>query len=69
MVAALVGFRMAWLALPGPFLTLLAQMGIETSPLPLQGHHSGTVGSFQSGGAFTGRRALVIESLLINGCS
>ena len=29
---------------------------------------SGTVGSFQSGGAFAGRRALTIESLLMSGC-
>ena len=28
-----------WLALAGPFLTLLAQMGTETTPLPLYEHH------------------------------
>ena len=29
-----------WLALTGPFLTSLAQMDAETTPLPLKGHMS-----------------------------
>ena len=33
--AALAGCRMALSALAEPFLTLLAQIGIETAPLPL----------------------------------
>ena len=35
MAAALPGYRTALVALAGPFLTLLAQMGAETTPLPL----------------------------------
>ena len=53
-----------WLVLAGPFLTLLAQC---RNPLPSP-CISGTIGSFQSGGAFGGWRALTIESLLISMC-
>ena len=51
MAATLAGCGMT---LVEPFLTLLAQTGIETTPLPNKGTISGTVGSFQSGGAFAG---------------
>ena len=38
-VALWLAIEWPWSALPGPFLTLLAQMGIETTPLTLYGHH------------------------------
>ena len=38
-------------------------MGPETIP-----RHFCTVGSFQSGGAFTSWKALTIESLVMSGC-
>ena len=34
-----------------------------------RGYISGFSGSFQSGGAFLGRRALTIEHLVMSGCS
>ena len=40
-----------WLALAGPFVTLLAQFGIETAPFLCMETISGIVGSFLSGGA------------------
>ena len=66
MAAALAGCRMK---LAEPFLTLSAQMCIETTPLPLncRGTISGTVGSFQSGGVFASWRALTIESSQMSG--
>ena len=33
--AALASLEWSWSALAGPFLTLLAQVGVETTPLPL----------------------------------
>ena len=73
--AALTGCRMAlvstivsMLALAGPVLTLLAQTGVKTTSLPFN-ISAGTVGSFWSGGALAGRRALTIESSLMSGCS
>ena len=51
-----------WSEMAGPFLTLLAQTGSGTNPLPCRGTISESVGSFQSGGALAGRRALTIES-------
>ena len=47
-----------WSVLAGPFLTLLAQTGIKTTPWDTI---SGTVGHFRSGG-------LTIECSLISGC-
>ena len=35
---------------------------------PCRGSISGILGSFQSGGAFLGRRALTIERSVMNGC-
>ena len=65
MEVVLAGYRMALvIVLAGPFLTLLARMGVETTPSTI----SGTVGSFQSGGAFAGQRVLTIERLLMSGC-
>ena len=53
----------------GLFLTMLAQTGSGTTPLPpCRGTISGLVGSIQSGGALAGQRALTIESLLMSGC-
>ena len=64
-------WRLSWLAvewpwsvLAGPILTLLAQC---RNPLPSP-CISGTIGSFQSGGAFVGWKALTIESLLMSMC-
>ena len=37
-----------WLALGGPVLFIVAQMGVENVPLTFWGSISGTVGSFQS---------------------
>ena len=51
--------EMSWSALDRPFF-FLAQ---DT----LGDFISGTVGSFQSGGAFSGRRALTIECSLMSG--
>ena len=68
MVAAVAVCRTALVGLAEPFLTLLAQMGAETTPLPCRGTISRSVGSFQSGGVFGGRRALTTASSLISGC-
>ena len=57
-----------WSALAGPFLTLLAQTGSGTTPLPCRGTIFGLVGRIQSGGVLTGRRTLTIESSLMSGC-
>ena len=53
-----------WSALAWAFLSFLTQMGVT---LPFRGSISGTVGSFQLGEAFTGRRALTIVSSLMSG--
>ena len=50
-----LGVEKPWLTPGGSFLSFHAQTG-------------GTVGSFQSGGAFTGWRALTIERSLMSGC-
>ena len=52
----LAGCKQPWLALAGPFLTLLVQ---ETASPDRQ---------FQSGEAFVAWKALTIESLLMSGC-
>ena len=57
-----------WSALAGPFLTLLAQTGSGTTPLPCRGTIFGLVGRIQSGGVLAGRRTLTIESSLMSGC-
>ena len=65
MAVALAGCRKA---LAGPFLPLLAQMSTETAPVfaPVfvGAPFHGTVGSFQSGKGFAGRRALTNVCLL-----
>jgi len=53
-----------WSALVGPFLSFLDTNGLLCL---FRGSISGTVGSFQSGEAFAGRRALTIVSLLMSG--
>ena len=55
---------MSWSALDRPFF-FLAQTGAGNT---LGGFISGTVGSFQSGGAFSGQGALTIECSLMSGC-
>ena len=52
-----------WSALDGPFSPFYTQMGVgkwEMLLLLCRGSISGTVGSFQSGQAFTGWRSLVV---------
>ena len=57
-----LGLEEVWSELAGPFLTLLAQMVSETTPL-FGGTISRSVDNFQSSGVFAGQRALTIESL------
>ena len=57
-------WQLPWLALAWPFLSFLTQTGVDKAPLPPRGSISGTVGGFQSGEAFTCRRALTIVSSL-----
>ena len=66
--AGLASSSLDWLcsAMARPHLTLLGQTKI--APLPLKDIISGTVGSFWSGGAFSGLRAMSIESSLVSGC-
>ena len=70
MAAVLVAMAVErpWSAPTGPLLSPLAQVGIETAPLAFLGAPFVTIGSFQSGEAFAGRRALTIVSLLMSGC-
>ena len=58
----------AWSALDGPFFCFLVQTGVENGTFTLQGSISGFLGSFQSGGAFLGRKALTIECSVMSGC-
>ena len=53
-----------WSALAWPFLSFLTQTGVLCW---FRGSISGSVGSFQSGKVFTGRRALTIVSSLMSG--
>ena len=52
-----------WSALARLSLFFVTQTGVETAPLLCRASISGTVGSFQSGEAFTGQRALSIEGV------
>ena len=52
----------------GPLFCYLAQMASKTLLSPCGGSISDIVGSFQSGGAHSGRRALTIECSLMSGC-
>ena len=62
MAAVLAGCRRSWLAMAGPLLSFLVQMGTEKAPvLFCRGSISGTLGSFQSG-AFVGQRDLTIAN-------
>ena len=54
-------------ALDGPFLCLLVQTSVEDVLSPCRDSISGFLGSFQSGGAFSGRRALTIERSVTSG--
>ena len=53
-----------WSALDGLLFCFLVQMGVESG----RGSISGFLGSFQSGGAFLGRKALTIERSVMSGC-
>ena len=58
----------AWSALDGPFLCFLVQTRVENGAFTLYGLHFWLLGSFQSGGAFSGRKALTIECSVMSGC-
>ena len=60
MAAALAGCRKALVGTGLAISLSLTQMGVDNAPLLFRGSISGTVGSFQSGEMFTGRRALTI---------
>ena len=57
----------AWSALEGPFFCFLVQTSIENCLFTCRGSISGFVGSFQSGGVFSGQRALTIERSVMSG--
>ena len=59
----------SWLALGWLFLSFLTQTDVDKALLTFLGAPflHGTVGSFQSGEAFTGRKALTIVSSLMSG--
>ena len=57
-----------WSMPGGPLFCFLAQTGLETLLSPCRGSISDILGSFQSGGALSGRKALTIERLLMSGC-
>ena len=59
----------AWSALDVPFFCFLVQTGIENDLSPcIGGSISDFLASFQSGGAFLGRRALTIERMGVENC-
>ena len=58
----------AWSALDGPFFCFLVQTSVENGALPCMDSISGFLGSFQSGGALSGRRALTVERSVMSGC-
>ena len=57
-----------WSMPGGPFLCFLAQTGLKGLLCPCRGSISDILGSFQSGGALSGQRALTIERSLMSGC-
>ena len=63
-----LAIQKAWSALDGPFFCFLVQTSVENSPSPCRDSISGFLGSFHSGGVFSGRRALTIECLVMSGC-
>ena len=65
MVAALAGCRTALVGTGWIISHLVSTNGDRNHSSPLVG---APVDSFQSGGAFAGRRTLTIESLLMSGC-
>ena len=70
-VAALVGCRTAVVGTGWTISHLVSTNGRKNHSLPessFRGTISRTVGSFQSGGAFAGQRALTIEGSLMSGC-
>ena len=66
MAAALIGYRKALIDTGWAISLLLTQTDVDKAPLHFRSSISGTVGSFQSGEAFTGWRALTIVSSLIS---
>ena len=68
MAAVAAAYRKPWSMPGGPFVCFLAQTGVEMLLSPCRDSISGILGSFQSGGTFSGRRALAIEGLLMSGC-
>ena len=64
-----LGIKKAWSVLDGPFFCFLVQMSVENCPFTLLGTPClAFLGSFQSGGAFSSRRALTIEHFVMSGC-
>ena len=66
-------WQLSWLAverpcsaLAGPFFSLLAQAGVETTPLSLQGLHFWHCRQFRSGGTLVDQKALTIISLSVS---
>ena len=57
----------AWSALDGLVFCFLVQTSVENSPSPCRDSISGFLGRFQSGGVFSGQRALTIECLVMSG--
>ena len=58
----------AWSVLDGLFFCFLVQTGIENGPFTCRNSISDFLGSFQSGGAFSGQRALTIKCSVMSGC-
>ena len=58
----------SWSVPDRPFFSFLAQTGEGMLLLPCRDSICGILGSFQFGGAFSGRRGLSIECLLMSGC-
>ena len=68
-------WQLPWLAVEQPWSALAATIGVRNftcwdtvSGMLLLTENCLHVGSFQSGGAFAGQRALTIESSLMSGC-
>ena len=69
MAAVAAGYRMGLVSTGWPALLLSCANGRRKRYFHLVGGSlSGCLGSFQSGGAFLGRRALTIERLVMSGC-
>ena len=70
MAAVAAGYRKSLVSARWPVLLLSCANGRRKCMVlsPCRGSISGFLGSFQSGGAFFGLRALTIERLVMSGC-